>query len=859
MKKQLLFNFTHSLFQKMTFRIAAFTVLTLLSVQSSFAQQWPILGNETAVSSIVSNYTTVAVLTESGNDVPYVAVCENSIPKVKKRLSNGTWTQVGADLGTSASYARIYADHGSLYVTYVDGSASSKLAVKKYNSTSGSWEPLGSDSNNLYVSTGSVTNANSKFNTAARSSLAFDSTGIPFIAFGENQYTPTVKKFDGTSWVLVGSGTSIGGTNGLSVSLAIDANDLPWVAYCSMAAPATETTGILALYGCSDATTSGTWTAVTGIPNPISGGSSTTGNTTSIRELNLTCIKGTGITAGTLAIAIFSVANGSKATVITYNKSTQAWTYSATVSSNAAPNLNLISDNSGNLYCTFMDQLSSSTLYYGNSRVRKLAAGQTTVWTELVNPAVYRGIEDQTGNLHLAVSSASNLNPYIVYTKTNSSLFNTPIVRMYNSLAPTITAITPATGPVTGQAFTITGTNFTGATAVSFGGTNIASFTIDSATQISGVIDSGTTLSASVTTPEGIANFMPNTLSYILPKTYFQSTSNIILYPTTTSVGTFTISPALPTNLSISSTTGMITCGNTTAAATASATYTITLTSAYGTATTTITFAIGTSVAPSALVYAPVASGYAKDIAITPMVATITLGTATAATYTVSPSLPAGLALNAVTGEISGTPTTITANTSYNIIATTAYGFTAKAITFATGIAPSAFSYTPAPSASYTVSAAITSLVAVITPGTGTPAYTVSPALPAGLALNTTTGEISGTPTTVTASADYTVKATTIYGFTNNLITFSVDSNLSAVTFEKSAVVIAYPNPTTDAVTVTLPNAAVVEKIAVYNSLGQLVRTEAKNSVSLQNLANGNYYLTIYTSEGNYSKKIIKK
>jgi hypothetical protein len=56
-----------------------------------------------------------------------------------------------------------------------------------------------------------------------------------------------------------------------------------------------------------------------------------------------------------------------------------------------------------------------------------------------------------------------------------------------------------------------------------------------------------------------------------------------------------------------------------------------------------------------------------------------------------------------------------------------------------------------------------------------------------------------------------------------------------------------------------LPNAAVIKKIAVYNSLGQLVQSEAKNTVSLQHLANGNYYLMIFTSEGNYSKKIIKK
>lgn len=83
-------------------------------------------------------------------------------------------------------------------------------------------------------------------------------------------------------------------------------------------------------------------------------------------------------------------------------------------------------------------------------------------------------------------------------------------------------------------------------------------------------------------------------------------------------------------------------------------------------------------------------------------------------------------------------------------------------------------------------------------------------------------------------------------------------TSLLVGTFEKSDGIKAFPNPTTDFVTVSLPNAE-VEKIAIYNTLGQFVGLEAKNTVSLQNLANGNYYLKIQTSGGNFTKKIIKK
>ncbi len=65
---------------------------------------------------------------------------------------------------------------------------------------------------------------------------------------------------------------------------------------------------------------------------------------------------------------------------------------------------------------------------------------------------------------------------------------------------PSITTFTP-TSAATGATVTITGTNFTGATAVSFGGTAATSYSVVSATSITAVVASGTTGSVSVTTP----------------------------------------------------------------------------------------------------------------------------------------------------------------------------------------------------------------------------------------------------------------------------------------------------------------------------------------------------------------------
>lgn len=72
---------------------------------------------------------------------------------------------------------------------------------------------------------------------------------------------------------------------------------------------------------------------------------------------------------------------------------------------------------------------------------------------------------------------------------------------------PTVTNVNPNTGLMAGGTnVTITGTNFTGATAVNFGATPAASFTVNSATQISAVSPPAGvagTVNVRVTTPDG--------------------------------------------------------------------------------------------------------------------------------------------------------------------------------------------------------------------------------------------------------------------------------------------------------------------------------------------------------------------
>ena len=70
---------------------------------------------------------------------------------------------------------------------------------------------------------------------------------------------------------------------------------------------------------------------------------------------------------------------------------------------------------------------------------------------------------------------------------------------------PTVTNVNPNTGPTSGgTSVTITGTNFSDATAVRFGSNAAGSFTVDSATQITATSPAGVgTVDVTVTTEEG--------------------------------------------------------------------------------------------------------------------------------------------------------------------------------------------------------------------------------------------------------------------------------------------------------------------------------------------------------------------
>ena len=86
--------------------------------------------------------------------------------------------------------------------------------------------------------------------------------------------------------------------------------------------------------------------------------------------------------------------------------------------------------------------------------------------------------------------------------------------------------------------------------------------------------------------------------------------------------------------------------------------------------------------------------------------------------------------------------------------------------------------------------------------------------------------------------------------------------NLSAVLKSDSFVLAnssIYPNPASEQVTISLREDLKLEKVNIYNSLGQLVKTENKNVIYVNALTKGSYFFEVITIKGKATKKIIVK
>lgn len=258
----------------------------------------------------------------------------------------------------------------------------------------------------------------------------------------------------------------------------------------------------------------------------------------------------------------------------------------------------------------------------------------------------------------------------------------------------------------------------------------------------------------------------------------------------------YSIAPALPAGLALSSNTGVV--SGTPTAVIAMTTYTVSAYSPSGGVTATLTITVNDH-APTALTYATEIVTYTVGVPITPN--SPANGGGKVISYSVSPALPVGLNFSTTNGIISGAPTAAVPTTSYTITATNTGGSTTVSVHITVKVAqgpsqlaaPAGLAYHPA-SAIYTVGVRIPENAPTSTggaplsyklpDGTPVPAYSVSPPLPAGLFISgapvtladNATGVISGIPQAASVTTTYTVTARNPFGSTTAILDITINN-----------------------------------------------------------------------------------
>ncbi len=324
--------------------------------------------------------------------------------------------------------------------------------------------------------------------------------------------------------------------------------------------------------------------------------------------------------------------------------------------------------------------------------------------------------------------------------------------------APAVTSISPTTGTTAGgTSVTITGTNFTGATAVSFGAFAASSFTVNSSTSITATSPAQAVrvVDITITTPSGISATGAGD----------QFTYTAASVPTVTSLGTTSGSTAGGTSVTITGT-------NFTGA-----------TGVYFGSVAASSFTVNSATSITATSPAQAAGTY--DVTVSTYSGTSARSTSDRFSYTLA-STPAITSISPTSGSTAGgTSVTLTGT---NFTGATGVFFGTVAATSFTVNSSTSITATAPPEAAATVDITVTTYAGSSAVGTGDRFTFNAAAAPSVTSISPTSGNTGGgTVLTITGSGFTGATAVTFGSAPASTFTVNSDTSITATTPPQAA------------------------------------------------------------------------